>query len=189
MAGTPQQRADDIHALFADPGVAGILAVTGGSGANRVLPLLDYGLIARHPKFLGGFSDLTALIGAVHAMTGLVTFHSPLGRSEWNAFSIEHFQAVVMAGAAHTLRNELVQGDDLGGLGGPHHDDPRRPRASAGTLACAVVLLLGFASGLPLALTGQAMQAWLTWRAWTSPPSAFSAWWACPTPSSSCGRR
>lgn len=112
MAGTAQQRADDIHALFADPGVAGILAVTGGSGANRVLPLLDAELIARHPKFLGGFSDLTALIGAVHAMTGLVTFHSPLGRSEWNAFSIEHFQAVVMAGAAHTLRNQLVTGDD-----------------------------------------------------------------------------
>ena len=112
MAGTPQQRADDIHALFADPGVAGILAVTGGSGANRVLPLLDYDLIARHPKFLGGFSDLTALISAVHAKTGLVTFHSPLGRSEWNAFSIEHFKAVVMEGAAHTLRNALVPGDD-----------------------------------------------------------------------------
>ena len=113
MAGTPQQRADDIHALFADPGVAGILAVTGGSGANRVLPLLDYGLIGRTPKFLGGFSDLTALISAVHVRTGLVTFHSPLGRSEWNAFSIEHFKSVVMDASAHTLRNALVPGDDL----------------------------------------------------------------------------
>lgn len=113
MAGTPQQRADDIHALFADPAVAGVLAVTGGSGANRVLPLLDYALIGRYPKFLGGFSDLTALISAVHVKTGLVTFHSPLGRSEWNRFSIEHFKAVVMQGAAHTLRNTLVPGDDL----------------------------------------------------------------------------
>lgn len=113
MAGTPQQRADDIHALFADPEVAGILAVTGGSGANRVLPLLDYGLIGRQPKFLGGFSDLTALISAVHVKTGLVTFHAPLGRSEWNAFSVDHFKAVVMDGAAHTLRNTLQPGDDL----------------------------------------------------------------------------
>jgi muramoyltetrapeptide carboxypeptidase len=113
MAGTPQQRADDIHALFADPAVAGILAVTGGSGANRVLPLLDHGLIGRHPKFLGGFSDLTALISAVQVKTGLVTFHCPLGRSEWNAFSIEHFKAVVMEGSAHLLRNALVPGDDL----------------------------------------------------------------------------
>jgi muramoyltetrapeptide carboxypeptidase len=113
MAGTPAQRASDIHTLFADPGIAGILAITGGSGANRVLPLLDYGLIAANPKFLGGFSDLTALISAVHVKTGLVTFHSPLGRSAWNAFSVGHFQAVAMQAQAHLLRNTLVQGDDL----------------------------------------------------------------------------
>ena len=105
MAGTPEERASDIHTLFADPTVAGVLAITGGSGANRVLPLLDYGLIARNPKFLGGFSDLTALISAVHVKTGLVTFHAPLGRSDWNAYSVEHFKAVAMAAEPHTLRN------------------------------------------------------------------------------------
>jgi len=41
-AGSDQQRAADINALFADPEVDGILAITGGSGANRILPLLDY---------------------------------------------------------------------------------------------------------------------------------------------------
>ena len=105
MAGTPQQRADDLHAMFRDPGIAGILAVTGGSGANRVLPLLDMALIARHPKLLGGFSDLTALTTAVHRATGLVTFHSPLARSDWNAFSAQHFRAVAMAGEAPLLHN------------------------------------------------------------------------------------
>lgn len=43
---------------------------------------------------------------------------------------------------------------------------PARPRTPAQRLAAAhrlaVVTLLGFASGLPLALTGQAMQAWLS---------------------------
>jgi len=121
MAGTPQQRADDIHAHVADPEVAGLLAVTGGSGANRVLPLLDYDLIGRHPKFLGGFSDLTALISAVHVKTGLVTFHSPLARSEWNAFSVEHFKAVAMDGRAHTLANTLVPADDLVAAEGSIH--------------------------------------------------------------------
>jgi muramoyltetrapeptide carboxypeptidase len=112
MAGTPQQRADDLHAMFTDPDVAGILAVTGGSGANRVLPLLDYELIRRHPKWLGGFSDLTALITAVHVKTGLVTFHSPLGRSNWNPFSIRHFQAVAMdvAAARFTLPDPATDG-------------------------------------------------------------------------------
>jgi muramoyltetrapeptide carboxypeptidase len=105
MAGTPQQRADDLHAMFSDPTVHGILAVTGGSGANRVLPLLDMGLIARHPKLLGGFSDLTALITAVQRATGLVTFHSPLARSEWNPFSAENFRAVAMRAEAPQLAN------------------------------------------------------------------------------------
>ena len=112
-AGTPQQRADDIHALFADPEVAGLLAVTGGSGANRVLPLLDHDLIRRHPKFVGGFSDVTALLTAIHVQTGLVTFHSPLGRSPWNAFSVAHFRAVVMDAQAHTFANTPVPADDL----------------------------------------------------------------------------
>ncbi len=103
MAGTPRQRADDIHALLADDEVAGLLAITGGSGANRVLPLLDYGLFGRHPKLLGGYSDLTALVNAVHAKTGLVTFHSPLGRSDWTPFTATHFRAVAMQAQPCTL--------------------------------------------------------------------------------------
>ncbi len=113
MAGTPQRRAADIHTLVNDPDVAGLLAVTGGSGANRVLPHLDFELIRRRPKFIGGFSDLTALITAVRVHSGLVTFHSPLGRSEWNAFSVAQFKAVAMDGLAHTMANERRPNDDL----------------------------------------------------------------------------
>lgn len=113
MAGTPAQRAADIHQHLDDPEVHGILAVTGGSGANRVLPHLDFARFARRPKFLGGFSDLTSLITAVQVRSGLVTFHAPLGRSEWNAFSVAQFRAVVMDGLAHTMRNEVPKADDL----------------------------------------------------------------------------
>ena len=113
FAGTPGQRAADLNAMFADPSVHGILAVTGGSGANRVLPLLDYDLIRRKPKFLGGFSDITALLNAVHARTGLVTFHAPVASSEWNDFSVQNFRAVVMDAQAHTLRNAVDKADLL----------------------------------------------------------------------------
>ena len=113
LAGSDRQRADDVNAMFADPGVHGLLAMTGGSGGNRMLPLVDYELIRRTPKFLGGFSDLTALINAVHAKTGLVTFHAPLGASEWNAFSAEHFKRTVMQGEAMVLANPRADGDAL----------------------------------------------------------------------------
>ncbi len=113
FAGSDAQRANDVNALFADGGVHGLLAVTGGSGANRILPLLDYELIRRKPKFLGGFSDITSLINAVHARTGLVTFHAPVAASEWNPFSVDHFRGAVMDAQAMTLRNVQDKGDVL----------------------------------------------------------------------------
>jgi muramoyltetrapeptide carboxypeptidase len=48
----------------------------------------------------------------VHVKTGLVTFHSPLGRSDWNAFSVEHFQGRGDGRrAAHAAQRPLA-GDD-----------------------------------------------------------------------------
>ena len=113
FAGTDAQRAADVNAMFADTSVHGIMAMTGGSGGNRMLPLLDYELIRRNPKFLGGFSDITALINAVHARTGLVTFHSPVAESEWNPFSVDAFRAIVMDAMAITLRNIPEKSDLL----------------------------------------------------------------------------
>jgi muramoyltetrapeptide carboxypeptidase len=111
FAGSDAARAADLNALFADPSVAGILALTGGSGANRILPLLDYAAIRRTPKFIGGFSDITAVLNAVHARTGLVTFHAPVGVSEWNEFTVRHFRAVAMDGAAHLMSNPRERGE------------------------------------------------------------------------------
>jgi muramoyltetrapeptide carboxypeptidase len=113
FAGTDAQRAADVNAMFADPAVQGILAMTGGSGGNRILPLLDYANIARNPKVLGGFSDITALINAVYAKTGLVTFHCPVAASEWNGFSVEHFRGTLVDAQAMTLRNPVDRDDNI----------------------------------------------------------------------------
>jgi muramoyltetrapeptide carboxypeptidase len=113
LAGSDRQRADDVNAMFADPAVHGVLAMTGGSGGNRMLPLVDYDLVRRNSKFLGGFSDLTALINAVHAKTGLVTFHAPMGASEWNAFSVDQFRRTVMQAEALLLKNEKPDDDAI----------------------------------------------------------------------------
>lgn len=70
-------KVDDIHAAFTDPKVKMIVSCIGGFNCNRILPHLDYDLIARNPKILCGYSDVTALLNAVHAKTGLVTYHGP----------------------------------------------------------------------------------------------------------------
>lgn len=113
LAGRDRQRADDINALFADPEVRAVLALRGGWGSARLLPHLDYALIRRHPKVLMGYSDVTALLNAVHARTGLVTFHGPVGISTWTPFSVEHMAAVLFEGEALTLANPVELRDGL----------------------------------------------------------------------------
>lgn len=77
VAGTPEQRAGDLHALFADPDVDVIHVLWGGTGAIELLPLLDVELIAAHPKALMGYSDITNLHVAIRQEAGLATLHGP----------------------------------------------------------------------------------------------------------------
>lgn len=74
LAGTDEQRAEDLHSMFRDPDVSAIFCARGGYGCARILPLVDFGLIRRHPKIFVGFSDVTVLQLALLKRTGLVTF-------------------------------------------------------------------------------------------------------------------
>ena len=61
LAGTDAERAGDLNAMFADREVKAIVCARGGSGAARLLPLLDYAAIRRHTMILLGYSVITAL--------------------------------------------------------------------------------------------------------------------------------
>ena len=96
-------RADELNRFFADPDVRAIIPLRGGWGAARLLPHLDYDLIRRNPKVLLGFSDFGALLLGVHARTGLVTFHGPMGLSTWDPFTLAHARQVLFEGKAARL--------------------------------------------------------------------------------------
>ena len=82
-AGAASDRAADLHAMFADPEVRAIVCTIGGYNANQLLELLDYELIAANPKLFVGFSDITALHGAIQARTGLATMLGPALLPQW----------------------------------------------------------------------------------------------------------
>ena len=75
LAGSDEERAADINALFADPEVKAIFALRGGYGSCRILPLLDYDVIRANPKPFVGYSDITAMHLAILVRSGLITFH------------------------------------------------------------------------------------------------------------------
>lgn len=96
FAGTDRDRANDVNRMFDDDRIAAVVCYTGGWGSSRILPLLDYGLIARKPKVLIGYSDITAMLNAIFQRTGLVTFHGPVGSSIFDVYTQENFRRVVM---------------------------------------------------------------------------------------------
>lgn len=77
LAGAPELRANDIHAMFSSSEVDGVMCIRGGYGSPQLLELLDFQLIKEHPKIFIGFSDITALHIAFQQKAHLATIHGP----------------------------------------------------------------------------------------------------------------
>jgi muramoyltetrapeptide carboxypeptidase len=75
LAGEDHERLADLHDMFSDKNVRAVFAARGGYGTPRLLSFLNYRLLARNPKILVGYSDLTALQLALWKKCRLITFH------------------------------------------------------------------------------------------------------------------
>lgn len=75
LAGTDEHRLADLNAAFRDSSVRAVWAARGGYGITRILDRLEWRALARDPKLLIGFSDVTALLLAAWQRVGLVTVH------------------------------------------------------------------------------------------------------------------
>jgi len=85
LAGSDARRLDELDRALSDPTLGAIVAARGGYGLTRIAHLADYGSLLRHPKWIVGFSDITAL--HVEALSvGVASLHGPnaagLGRSD-----------------------------------------------------------------------------------------------------------
>lgn len=97
-AGTIGQRLTDLHALFSNREVRALWAARGGSGTAQILPYIDYGLVARNPKVVIGYSDITSLLLALYARSGLVGFHGPVASSGFTPFTVSQLNATLVEG-------------------------------------------------------------------------------------------
>lgn len=82
LAGTDEERLADLHAMFEDREVAGIICAGGGFGAARFTERIDFGMIKENPKVFWGYSDITSLHTAIGQYADLVTFHGPMLASD-----------------------------------------------------------------------------------------------------------
>lgn len=77
FAGTPAQRADDLRRALEDATVRAIICSRGGDGAVQVLQRIPLDVFARHPKWIIGFSDATALHSA-QVSAGVMSIHGSM---------------------------------------------------------------------------------------------------------------
>lgn len=71
-------RQRELTEFFVNPEVKALIALRGGYGCLRILADIDLSLIARNPKFLIGFSDISILLNYINFHSGLVTIHGPV---------------------------------------------------------------------------------------------------------------
>ncbi|MDG5490519.1 LD-carboxypeptidase [Psychroserpens sp. SPM9] len=80
FAGTDDERCEDFQNALDDPTISAIWCARGGYGAVRILDKLDYTKFRKHPKWLIGYSDITALHSQLHN-EGFQSIHALMGVS------------------------------------------------------------------------------------------------------------
>jgi muramoyltetrapeptide carboxypeptidase len=104
VAGDAERRAADLNALFADPEVDVVQALTGGFGSAQLIPSLDFDVIAANPKAFVGYSDITALHVALRQQAGLATLYGNglvgVGAADVTAFTKDRLLEVLRTGGA-----------------------------------------------------------------------------------------
>ncbi len=94
FAGTDASRAAGLNAALSDPDTDLILALRGGYGTARLLPLIDWEAARRSYAVFVGLSDLTAFNLALFAKTGRSSWQGPVARmfTEANDLRDERFE-------------------------------------------------------------------------------------------------
>ncbi len=102
-----------LHAAFSDSTIKAIISARGGYGCARLLPFLDWDLIAANPKIVLGFSDVTALLIAIQQQTGIVTFHGPSASMPWPQSTLDSLQEILFTGVAarypHSAETKILR--------------------------------------------------------------------------------
>jgi muramoyltetrapeptide carboxypeptidase len=141
-SGTDQQRKEDLQRMLDNPRVKAIIAARGGYGCSRLLDDLDFTGFMDSPKWLVGFSDLTAVLSHAYAL-GYASIHAPMVK----LFTIEQGEA-----ALESLRKVLF-GESLEySLPGHAFNQPGEARGPlAGGNLCLLAHLVGSPSAVDLA--------------------------------------
>ncbi|MCC6905789.1 MAG: LD-carboxypeptidase [Anaerolineae bacterium] len=110
LAAHPERRAEDLHAAFSDPSIAGVIAVIGGNDQYKILKYLDPAILRANPKVFMGYSDNTSLHLFLWKL-GLVSYYGGMVLTQFA------MQGAMHAYSADGIRRAVF--DEAIGLWGP----------------------------------------------------------------------
>lgn len=124
LAGTDEERRSDMQQMLDDPNIKAIFPLRGGYGSSRILDHLDFESYRKNPKWIVGFSDITALLCHSDALQ-IASIHGPMpnnfcqkgGEDALNALKNLLFQGITSISIpAHPLnRAGEAEGEIIGG--------------------------------------------------------------------------
>lgn len=138
LAGPDDARLEALHRAYGDPTVKAILCARGGYGSARIADRLDLDLIRANPKPLIGYSDLTALLLAVHIGAGHQAWHGPI---------VKDFATTLPFGCGQLVRRLRGLPDPDGMAGLLAQASVVRPGAAAGQIIGGNLSLLSVSVG------------------------------------------
>ncbi len=121
FGGTDEQRLSDLRRAFHSSEIKAVLCSRGGYGICHLLEHLDIDYIRRHPKWLIGFSDISALHAALHR-AGVMSIHAPMAK---------HFYDFGTAGEIGEVLYNILTGQSFPAYHEPAHRFNREGQAQA----------------------------------------------------------
>ncbi|MDD2245122.1 MAG: LD-carboxypeptidase [Syntrophomonadaceae bacterium] len=128
---SPEKQAQALNNAFSDHSIKGIFLAGGGYNLNRVLPFIDFDLIKSNPKVIIGMSNMSVLLNAILAKTGLASYYGPavihnLGNPEgFDEYSKQSFRKTLFENSLigeitpfskwKTLNSGIAEGKIVGG--------------------------------------------------------------------------
>ena len=82
VAGNDGHRAAQMEWALTLPEARAVMAARGGYGTTRLLPLIDWGKAASHPRLLIGYSDVTAVLAYLSTRLRLSVIHGPMAAAD-----------------------------------------------------------------------------------------------------------
>lgn len=116
LAGTDNERLEDLHNAFNDKEINAIIALRGGYGAIRLINKIDYNLIKQNPKIFAGYSDITGLSAMLLKHSGLITYSAPMingdfGIKSKDKFTIDNFFKTVATTEKQEIKAQTILKD------------------------------------------------------------------------------